>query len=381
MIDLETLRVAVAISSASLAIALGIGWHYSRTQTFLAHGALGVAVVVIGLTAMTLMGGLYTPWYNLTPFCIVLVGLSGIYSATRRFRSESSSILPPVVAAVSSVALALAPAIVNLSGVSALMLNGASGVILLLCAFESWRARKESRLAITANAFIYTLTGISFLSCSYVILIEQSWYLTTIPKNWAEDFNTVMSLIGATTIGALTLTLHHARSAALHKDEANTDPLTGVLNRRALFNRLEAVPSCEGHAVIMFDLDHFKQVNDQFGHEYGDSVLRQFALVLKQHLRNEDPIARLGGEEFCVVVKIEGRDNVQQIADRIRRAFVALRIPGGPQGKFATVSIGLALGSPEETFPAALRRADAALYEAKRAGRNQVQIASLRLVA
>jgi diguanylate cyclase (GGDEF)-like protein len=135
-----------------------------------------------------------------------------------------------------------------------------------------------------------------------------------------------------------------------------------------------------GLAVLMFDLDHFKQINDHYGHARGDKVLQEFAVVLRAQLRSTDIITRLGGEEFCAVMPGADRDAARAIAERIRVAFADKSFPIGASN-IATVSIGLAIGGETETFASVLSRADEALYKAKKAGRNQVALAKVRLVA
>src|SRR5690606_12280864 len=117
------------------------------------------------------------------------------------------------------------------------------------------------------------------------------------PDNWVEDINLVVCLIGITCIGALSLALNQSRLARSHRQEAMTDPLTVLPNRRAMYERhFRTLP--RGTAVIAFDLDRFKEINDRFGHAVGDEVLRHFAMTLRSNVRPSDTVARIGGEEF-----------------------------------------------------------------------------------
>jgi len=318
---------------------------------------------------------------QLVPFVLLLIGFALIYAGSRIFRDEAASTIPALVIGMVAVMTTAVPIIVGLSGIGTIMLNIGSAVLMLLCGREYWRSRKEARGALIVNAVLYTLTAISFACCALVLLLEGRWVLDGPPNNWAEDFNSIMSLVGLTGIGAITLTLHHARNARHHRMEAHTDALTGVLNRRALFDIYPEGHIATGLAVLMFDLDHFKQINDRLGHAAGDHVLQQFADVMREELRAADTIARLGGEEFCVIMRDMDGERAKAIAERIRTRFAGLNLSRGQDGQVATVSAGLAVGGQDEPFSSVLSRADAALYKAKSAGRNQVHIAALRLVA
>ena len=158
---------------------------------------------------------------------------------------------------------------------------------------------------------------------------------------------------------------------------ATTDSLTGTLNRRRFFELGEA--ECKrverygmATALLMLDLDYFKNINDQHGHSAGDAVLVQFATVVKNVLREVDIFGRLGGEEFAVLLLETDMAGAHVIAERLRQAVEAGRV-ANPAGDIAiTVSIGVtALGVKEESLDQAMIRADRALYRAKAGGRNQ----------
>jgi diguanylate cyclase (GGDEF)-like protein len=380
MIDNATLLIGIAFSSASLMVALLIGWLNSRQETYLAHGAGGISLIVVAVGIMGLRNGRYELVHTLLPFSLIIVGLCLVYSGSRLFRARRASPRPALALAFVALPVLALPFSLGYAGIGTIVLNLSAGLILLLCAREYWLGRHEGHVAMTANTVIYTVTAISFFACAGVLISESRWVLTAPADNWAEDFNSIMTLVGLTGIGAITLTLHHARAARRHHEEANTDSLTGVLNRRALFSRFAETDTAANLPVLMFDLDHFKLINDRLGHAEGDLVLQRFAGVLRQELANSDIIARLGGEEFCVILPQVEREAAREAAERVRAGFSALKIAIG-DGDVATVSVGLAIGGAKETFSSVLRRADDALYKAKSAGRNQVHLAALRLVA
>ncbi|MCX7945649.1 MAG: diguanylate cyclase [Hydrogenophilus sp.] len=160
--------------------------------------------------------------------------------------------------------------------------------------------------------------------------------------------------------------------------KAHYDPLTFAYSRGYFLERLEAVfQHARKHgrtlAAIAFDLDRFKSVNDLYGHAAGDTVLKDAVAAAKSVLRDADLLGRTGGEEFVVVTHTESLNTACQIAERLRAAIAAQRIEIGSSAPLqVTASFGVALLSPEETLEAWLKRADAALYQAKRSGRNCV---------
>jgi two-component system, cell cycle response regulator len=162
---------------------------------------------------------------------------------------------------------------------------------------------------------------------------------------------------------------------------SNTDPLTHLSNRRCLMETLEKeLKRAErGHSplsLIMVDIDHFKRVNDTYGHQQGDVVLVEVAKVLMEHLRDYDMAARFGGEEFSLILPETELLPAVQVAERLRQSASQLSLPPPLQGLRLTISLGVA------TFPHAkirnvddlVRGADEALYQAKREGRNRVEV-------
>lgn len=183
--------------------------------------------------------------------------------------------------------------------------------------------------------------------------------------------------------------LNHATEeiAALRKEldaarrEASTDPLTGLLNRRAfttvLANAIARAQSDGGPlALLILDIDHFKSINDTYGHLVGDKVLRFVARLLAQAVKGQDTLCRFGGEEFAILLPdttLSGALRVgETIRERLEGSHLRLADSGQPLGAI-TASIGVASYHPGESLDAFIQRADQALYEAKRQGRNRVQ--------
>jgi diguanylate cyclase (GGDEF)-like protein len=163
--------------------------------------------------------------------------------------------------------------------------------------------------------------------------------------------------------------------------DALTDPLTEVANRRAFFEQGErlfrrARQGRQQIAVLAFDLDQFKAINDRFGHHAGDRVLRMFCDVATGSLRPGDLFGRIGGEEFACVLPNASHEGGMQVAERIRARFAALDVIVDGTAIDATVSAGVASsGDQELSLSRLIAAADRALYEAKEHGRNRVELA------
>lgn len=172
--------------------------------------------------------------------------------------------------------------------------------------------------------------------------------------------------------------LEEARSTA--EEAANTDMLTGLPNRRhtlAFLERALAGARDNGAplAVAVLDIDHFKRINDNYGHAIGDVVIRRVGQRAKASLREEDMVGRFGGEEFVCILQRSSAQAAEIVAERVRKAIETARGPDdGPA--HVTVSIGLAVYGGEASVEELLQRADEALYRAKREGRNRLRMAA-----
>ena len=172
----------------------------------------------------------------------------------------------------------------------------------------------------------------------------------------------------------LTVTRAHRRLARM----ATTDPLTGLFNRRHMVELTEKLLAREqrqpGNLTLMLmDLDHFKEINDQYGHESGDRVLERVATLLREQGREQDFVGRWGGEEFLVVMPETDPVQAQAAGERIRAAVQAMDWKDVQSGLQVTLCVGVTQLSEEESFSNAIARADRALYRGKAHGRNRVE--------
>ena len=201
---------------------------------------------------------------------------------------------------------------------------------------------------------------------------------------WGRTFpveiglNTVETTEGFSVIALVTDITERMKTEKLLKAEALTDPLTGLFNRRAFENQLAAE---EGrvergnapYAIVLSDIDHFKTINDTYGHDVGDEVLRHIAELFTDTTRKADIPARWGGEEFILLLPETDCDGGQVLAEKLRADLEALEIIVSTGTVLTvTMSLGLAVRGREDTPESVISRADTQLYEAKKRGRNQV---------
>ena len=380
MLDQTSLLIAIGFSATALMLTLVITWLGSRQDYYLLSWGLGLGFVAPG---SMLYGWFetYDPAMQCIAFSLLLAGFAFIYIGCTQFSSGRTPWRSALVAWVLACGVMSALFVVGFSGIGTIVMNVAAAGFFLAAGREHWLARTNTPLAMLAKSALYGSTAVTFALCAVVLFAGGQWVLTERPHNWAEDLNSIALLASLAAAGAVTMALHQFRITEAHRHLAMTDALTGLLNRRALFTFAGNAPVAPATAVIMLDLDDFKTINDRFGHAIGDEVLVRFAAILSRALGPKDVAARLGGEEFCLLVHATSAAAVHALADGIRLEFASTEpLPGdfGPP----TVSAGIAIASPRpETFDALLRAADELLYRAKDAGRNRVHGPELRLAA
>ena len=255
-----------------------------------------------------------------------------------------------------------------------------------LTAFEFWRGRAEKLVSRWPAIFMLFAHGALFLLRTPLIA-----YLPWGPSQTVTGsvWLTVLSfeaLLFTISVAFILLAMAKERTELRHRTAAMVNSLTGMANRRAFLEDAKGLALRHGStprptAVLLIDLDHFKSINDRFGHAIGDRTLEIFADAARQSIRASDLVGRLGGEEFAAILRDTSQEKAVAVADRLRETFAraAQDVDGRPV--CATVSIGVVhCDGPVLDVSELLAQADQALYFAKERGRNRVELASLGMV-
>lgn len=233
-----------------------------------------------------------------------------------------------------------------------------------------------------ADAFAFPLimalaaVGLAMMAGTVVVQTNPQWiteYFVTLTASVATLITVPLSIIAG---------IREHRKLQSHKairSLASLDPLTGLMNRRSFSASLDVElkrmsRTRDAAAVILFDLDHFKKLNDRFGHHIGDEVLTNVASIAYSELRNPfDRLARWGGEEFIILLHDMSEETARGVCERLRQRIGELVLDVDGEQVTVTASFGGSLLRPDHPFSEALHQADVALYEAKSGGRDRVE--------
>ena len=371
-LDQNTLFVAAGICSLAVGLTILSVWYQNSRDKFLLWACLGMFLLGTG-AVFHYAGPLPMATASIIAFSLESIGFIFLIVGARHISGRPIQRNFLIILAAAVICATALPILAGQTGTGVAIFNLTSALLLMLTAKEYFHVYREAPGPVVAMIVLYTLTAVSFVLCGAVILHEQQWVMTALPNNWAEDINAIAAIIGITGIGALSLNFTQSRIARRHANEARTDSLTGLLNRRALYDVLDDNKLQFGDSVVIFDLDAFKSINDTHGHTVGDQVLCRFSEILRSHTKGQAVISRIGGEEFVLILRQKNNSDVLALAETIRKAFLAILFEA-PTGDFSTTtSAGIAFCMPgNEDFQTVFRRADTALYRAKQQGRNKV---------
>jgi diguanylate cyclase (GGDEF)-like protein len=384
ILDVTTLFVVAICVTGLLGVLLLFVWTQDRVRALAWWGIaylIGSASVVI----WSIEGQLSPLLPPGTANAMLFVACGMIWSAARLFHGRPVLWGAMVAGATIWFTACLTPQFVDSTIARVVLSSLIVATYTSLTAAELWRERRKHLLRRWPAILVPMLHGLVFL-CPIPLagILPDDNGIFALASGWIAVFTLeVMLYIVGTAF--IVLVLSKERSVRLHKDAASIDDLTGVLNRRGFMAAARVMverfeKKKEPLSVMVFDLDHFKQVNDRFGHAVGDHTLRLFALIAGLNMRASDVLGRLGGEEFVAILPGAAKD-VAVAAERVRAAFQAAGVMVADQPVGATVSIGVASGEPGTDVIALIAAADKALYKAKENGRNRFELADEQATA
>jgi diguanylate cyclase (GGDEF)-like protein len=375
-LDVGTLFVIAICVTLLLGVVLLIAWLQERIP---ALGWWGAAYLIGGFSGALWQWSVRFASPVLVDLANVLLFLAVgmIWGAARLFHGRRVQWSPQLLGAAVWLVACFSPAFTHSAASRIVLSSLIVAAYTFLIAAELWHERRKSLIRRWPASFVPMLHGAIFLFPVALATLSPAGETIRGLAGWVAVFaiEILLYVIGA---AFLVLILAKDRTVRFYKLAATTDPLTGVLNRRGFFeatgevmesNRAGMTPV----SLLAFDLDRFKSINDRFGHDGGDAVLETFAEVVRKTMRASDVIGRLGGEEFVAMVSGTLAE-AAVAAERVRSAFAAAEIVLEGQRIPATVSIGIACGSPLAAVETLITRADVALYRAKANGRNRIEM-------
>lgn len=383
-LEIHTMVFMLVIVTLLLAGLLSIASLHAGNIRGIKHWAVADVCISAGFS-LTFTPLLPTPWSIVIGAALLTLGQSLQYSGIQLFRYGNCNYKFP--AAITTLAFLqsfcfvfIIPDIEIRAMFNSLILASING----LCAKQLLiRILQPLRTA-------YWLSGMSFAVLSSLMLVRFISLWWHYPGHYTLiaqiPINSVTFFIGSITqlfiSFGFVLMLNYTLSSKLEQ-LARTDELTGALNRRAITEiagRLCAQFARSGHSisVLMLDIDHFKNINDSYGHPVGDEVLRKFANIADSMIRQGDYVGRYGGEEFCILLPDTSAAEARLFAERLRQYYadsVITKVNNQPV--YSTISIGIADSqSVTANFEHLVKAADDAMYQAKRNGRNRVCLAN-----
>ena len=378
MFDLPTLLAITVFTSGLAGCLLLLSWLQHRMVLALALWGSAFIVAAIATTLIIARNSIPDLWSIVIGNAMLAAAYGIVWSGVRNFEGKRVSIVLTMAGAVIWLAACSIGPIYALPVARATVMAAIAITYALLAVLELWRGRGEE---------------------------VSRWPIMLLLLGHAAAIPVRIPLAGSTTdphpfhVNLLTFALFEAvfvciclaylfgglakdRVAASYQRASLIDPLTGIANRRGFLQagerlmvriRLTRRPA----ALLLFDLDHFKSINDKFGHHVGDAVISAFCQLATSLLRPTDLFGRIGGEEFASLMPDTAPQDALRLAERLRAAFEAASSTAAEQPLTATVSIGVAM-SDDASFDlsALLDAADRALYSAKARGRNRVELAT-----
>lgn len=375
--DYASLLLATGVTALAGGMTFLLSWISDKSGGFLISCGCAMLGVGVAIASFLYFAATSNMLIGYVSCAILLVAMAVATGSANQFRTGKFPLYPTLVTSISVIVILSAPFSIGLSGLGFIVANLCAGLLLIVAGSIYWQCRAENRSMLIPISALYVIAGMSFFPCAIAIALDTPLVLNSAPENLAESANLLICAVSVTGIVALSIALSNQRQVRLHRQDSHTDPLTGLYNRRALFDKFGTTGLPVSASILVYDFDHFKPINDQYGHAIGDKFLKAFAEICHTRLRQDDVGIRLGGEEFAIILPQTDATLATAVAESIRLTFSKLKIDGNGDTISCTVSCGIyANQSPEpHNLDKALSAADGALYRAKHLGRNQVCLA------
>jgi diguanylate cyclase (GGDEF)-like protein len=382
-LDSFTMAFMTEVVGAVLGILLLLAWLQNRSTRALLWWGVAFLVGTVGLALLMLRQYIGAPISVQFGNALVILAYGLTWTGARVF--DNRPVRPALLLAgpVFWIIVCQLPLFYGHLGARVVLASALLALYMGLAALEVWLGRDEPLMSRWPTVLVMGTNAAMFAARAVTPLIVPLSDQSVGPTGSIAWF----TLIGAATLvytimfAFVLLMMTKERTELHHKRASLVDPLTGMANRRAFLETAQATLHGKAAqprpmAVVLFDLDHFKEINDRFGHAVGDRVLRSFANVVASSLGPGDSAGRLGGEEFAVLLPACDRRRAVTVAEQIRERFAEDAVEVDGQPVLGTLSGGIALVEDSvATIEELLARADGALYQAKRNGRDRVEVA------
>jgi diguanylate cyclase (GGDEF)-like protein len=376
LLDISTLYLVSTMMAAMLG---GMLLFFGRQESIPALNWWGTAYLLgaASVALWTLAGDALGPLLSLAVNAVGFVACGMVWNASRVFHGRKPNLPGLVLGAIAWIATAMT----LMPEAAELRMTIGAGIVAVyaaLTASELWSERRRTLQRRWPAIVVPVLHGLVLMLPIVLGDFLRPQDAAFSGSIWLKVFSVELVLYAVGTVFVIFM-LVSERAVTVHKTAASMDPLTGMFNRRGFSEASARVIEREAHAgrpvtVLIFDIDHFKSINDRFGHPAGDEILKLFSAIVINTLRITDLSGRIGGEEFAALLPCSLEEGVLA-AERVRETFAAsgIAVDEGPVD--TTVSIGVAGGPAGTELEVLLASADTALYQAKRGGRNRVEAA------
>jgi diguanylate cyclase (GGDEF)-like protein len=375
----STLLAITVFTPALAGCLLLLSWLQHRRVTALALWGTGFITASVATTLIIVLRGTIPNFWSIVVGNALLATAYGVlWNGARKFDGKNVSILLALVGVVFWLVACSIDPIYSRPEARATVMAAIGVAYTLLVVFELWPGRGDQawRWPIIVLLLVHAAAiPIHIPLAGALIHPDPSDPSDLDLLTFAVFEGAFVCICAAYLFGGLA----KDRIAARYRRDSLTDPLTGVANRRGFFEMGErllarAAFARQPTAVIMFDLDRFKRINDRYGHDTGDEVITVFCRLARSLLRSNDLFGRIGGEEFACLLPTTERLDALKLAERVRAAFETAYHTIGEDRLRTTVSAGVAIADNSNfDLDTLLKHADRALSHAKRAGRNCVQ--------